>query len=732
MAYDENEIFPVFAGRILIRGNKMTCIAGDEQFVAHAPAQVLEHLFVLCNGQQSIGALVETLARKWRKSDVSGLVQGLLKAGVLVDALDIGATVWSRLRATQGRSKPEHIAALTRQENARRINPVCDVSLPVSSGALGALLNKRTSATAFSGEEVPLAAIGTMLWCAYGVLGRDMSGAGIYRRTVPSAGGFHPIDLFLILLRPCQNLETGTYRVGYNDAGQVGVSALKTNIDEIPRAFFDPGILVGAQAIVLFAASAGAPARKYGPRAALYASLEAGHAIQNLLLAAGQHDVATREVGGFSERVLRRLLDVPADSEILGSVVFGMPSVTQDAPTHSEIAFQWLDSGECGEQPVLGRASQVVDGKRIVGWGYSTTPALAYAKALGEVVERRACMRPHGIERGKLSDFDGAVDPRSIVAYRAVQYRHPDFPYVPFDCDAAHGWKRGVEVMTGQACHVLAEHVYFPDALAEIGYALYTGANSSGVAAHTSLEDAFENALLECVERDAFMCRWLSRTAPPRIATKTLPGEFAARIRGFSAMATELAVFDLSLDTVPVVMVVAVNRGIGFCTVGTSASPDPQSALSHAFNEVAFRLDEFHRRGRVHSGAITPEEVRTPAQHALLYRQVRYLRRAEFLWSAPESRTFASLARQTGPAHLLDAIDAAGFSPLLFDLSAASEGGADRTLHVARAIVPGLIPMSFGYGVQPLAPVRLAQVRAHLGPTMKRKLIYSPFPHPFA
>lgn len=728
MADDENEIFPVFAGRILIRGNKMTCIAGDEQFVAHAPARVLECLFVLCDGRMSMGALVEALARDWRKADVAGLVRGLLKAGVLVDALDLGATVWTRLRGVHRLAEPERIAALAQQENARRVNAACDIQLPVASGALNALLGRRTSAVAFSGAEIPLAAIGAMLWCAYGVLERQQPAGEIYHRTVPSAGGFYPIDLFLILLRPCEHLKAGAYRVAFGDAGQVGVSLCDADVDAMPRAFFNPGRLHGAQAIVLFAASAGASAHKYGARAALYASLEAGHAIQNLLLAAEQHDVAAREIGGFSEEILRRLLGVAADSEIVGSVICGKAMVQQDIGIGNAIAFQWLDNGECDGKPVLGRASQVVDGKRIVGWGYSKAPGLAYTKAQAEVIERRACMRPSGIEFGKLSDFADAIDPRSIVAYRAAQYRQPSFPYVPFNSDAVNSWKRGTEVLTGRARHVLAAHVYFPEALGDSRGGLYTAANSSGVAAHTRLEVAFENALFECVERDAFMCRWLSRTAPPRIKTQTLPGEFVERIHEFAAMATEVAVFDLSLDTAPVLMVAAINRARGFCTVGASADRDPLAALSHAFDEVAFRLSAFHRSAGS-PAAIAPKEVRTPSQHGLLYRQKRHFRHADFLWAAVESRSFASLSAQSIPGQLQDALDAVGFSPLLFDLSEENEVCSDRKLHVARAIVPGLITMSFGYGTLPAAHIRLAQVQKYLGPA---KLNYSPFPHPFA
>ena len=730
MTHDEHDTFPVFAGRILIRGNKMTCIAGTEQFVVHAPARLLERLFVLCDGCRSLSALVDVLAKEWRRADVAGFVSGLLKSEVLVDAHNLPVTVWPRFQDSAVASSETDIAALTRSENARKLNDACDFVLPPAAGLLSKSLLRRCSAAAFSGEPISLAAISAMLWSAYGVQVRE-SEDGLYHRTVPSAGAFYPLDVCLLLLRPCETLAAGAYRAVYATDGSVGLQSIATRPERVPRAFVDPAVIEGAHAVIVFSADADASARKYGARAALYATLEAGHAVQNLLLAAQENAVATRELGGVFPREMANLLALPSGTEVLTSVACGISAKPAESALSQATVFQWLDNAAIDSaETLLCKATQTVAGKPVIGWGYSSNADTAYAKAVSEVAERRACMEAQGLECGEFGDMTAAVDPRTVVAYQPSQYRQESFPYSTFDTAGVYAWKQGVDADDGGVRHVLADHVYFPEALPAGHHPSYTAASSSGVAAHTTLAAAFENALLECVERDAFMCHWLNRIAPPRILVDSLPGEYVRRISDLTAQGTELAVLDISLDTVPVLLVAARNYEQGFFTLGASASFNPLYALSHAFEEVVFRLADFQRSGKA-VPVIAPREVKTPVQHGLLYRQKRHFRRADFLLDSIDTKTFASIVPRLHQGQLVNALCVSGMRPILIDLT---DERSSKKLHVARAVVPGLVPMSFGYGTEPQACSRLASIRRHCESLTIVKSVSrrSPFPHPFA
>ncbi len=81
-----------------------------------------------------------------------------------------------------------------------------------------------------------------------------------------------------------------------------------------------------APAVVVIA---GVPARvepKYGGRAERYVLLEAGHAAQNLLLAATALGLGAVPIGAFGDDALARALDLPPGEETVYAIPVGQPS----------------------------------------------------------------------------------------------------------------------------------------------------------------------------------------------------------------------------------------------------------------------------------------------------------------------------------------------------------------------------------------------------------------------
>ncbi len=195
--------------------------------------------------------------------------------------------------------------------------PAIALPRPVTEGGPSlseALLRRRTVRTLASGT-IALADLGRLLWAAQGVTSPD----GF--RTAPSAGGLFPLELFVVAAG-VDGLPAGIYR--YRPAGH----ALQRVGDGDPRpalahAAWDQPWLAQGPVLVVIAGVQERTARKYGERAFRYLCLEAGHAAQNLLLAAAGDRIPTALVGAFDDAQVRSLLGLPADHTPLYLIPLG-------------------------------------------------------------------------------------------------------------------------------------------------------------------------------------------------------------------------------------------------------------------------------------------------------------------------------------------------------------------------------------------------------------------------
>jgi ribosomal protein S12 methylthiotransferase accessory factor len=113
---------------------------------------------------------------------------------------------------------------------------------------------------------------------------------------------------------------------------------------------------------------------------------------------------------------------------------------------------------------------------------------------------------------------------------------------------------------------------------------------------------------------------------------------------------------------------------------------------------------------------LVPSKVRHPGDHADLYAQRRYFLRAQFLVSGPRRPLRpADQAVALNFGQLFDRLRSKGCKVIALDLG---------RRHVVRAVIPGLVPISFGYGTEPLG---LACLRGLPAANRRRAC----FPHPF-
>lgn len=189
---------------------------------------------------------------------------------------------------------------------------------------LGAALRARVSTREFSGASLSLTDLAAVLVpalaCNRRAAVRHAPSVELRFRSYPSAGGEFPVETYPILLRVAEFPPCVTHfdpRGGALDVlGPLDSAAL----DEALIA--DGGIRRAAAVLLVFTAVFERSSVKYGDRAYRLALLEAGHAAQNVCLAAAAAGVASLAWGGFFDDALNRLLGVDGLTEAAVHAVF--------------------------------------------------------------------------------------------------------------------------------------------------------------------------------------------------------------------------------------------------------------------------------------------------------------------------------------------------------------------------------------------------------------------------
>ena len=189
------------------------------------------------------------------------------------------------------------------------------LSVPLPPCELSPVLRTRRSARDFTGRPLGLQRLAALLEAGYGVIAPG-------RRTVPSGGGLYPLELYPVALR-VDGLDAGVFHfdpprhvLELVQAGDVAA--------ELEATCPSLGPLAGEAAVVFVTAVFWRSRFKYGLRGYRFALLEAGHVVQNVLLAATELGVAALPLGGFYDTLVERLLGVDGvDESAVYAIVLG-------------------------------------------------------------------------------------------------------------------------------------------------------------------------------------------------------------------------------------------------------------------------------------------------------------------------------------------------------------------------------------------------------------------------
>ncbi|HWB23281.1 MAG TPA: SagB/ThcOx family dehydrogenase [Gaiellaceae bacterium] len=200
-------------------------------------------------------------------------------------------------------TSPELQQTVLRSGRTHTQRPQIDLperELPRSS--LWDLLRTRRSKLESPGRSLGLGALSALLHASYAASPREPEGT---RRPVPSGGALYPLELYVLALE-VEGLERCVSH--YNPFRHSLEVLASVERADVGRSLVDPALADRAAALIVVTAMFWRSRFKYGPRGYRFALLEAGHLMQNAVLAATSLEIDALPLGGFYDRRLDSLI----------------------------------------------------------------------------------------------------------------------------------------------------------------------------------------------------------------------------------------------------------------------------------------------------------------------------------------------------------------------------------------------------------------------------------------
>ena len=314
-------------------------------------------------------------------------------------------------------------------------------------------------------------------------------------------------------------------------------------------------------------------------------------------------------------------------------------------------------------------------------------PGLAYARALGETVERYCQLYPSENINLIFGDYKevGAEKPSIYFPY----------PKLPVNLNKKRMKWCPVQSFKDKQTHLVPARLIY---LNEDDYdpELDSIRSTSGAALGFSYEDAVFRGLCELIERDAFFINYLAKMTPPRIDVSNME-RVERLIEYFNRYRLDVHLFDISLDlSPPVVMSIVIDRSgkgpaIG---IGTVCGTDIETSVIKAVLD-AQQIRRFTRMLYLQNEGM-PHDDLIKARAMYWYGPENIEKLDFFLSSKKTIRLGCDLGKQ-------DILKCFPYEILVADLTLP---GIDR-FSVVKVLVPELVPLFFDDRYPPTRCIRL-------------------------
>jgi ribosomal protein S12 methylthiotransferase accessory factor len=421
----------------------------------------------------------------------------------------------------------------------------------------------------------------------------------------------------------------------------------------------------------------------------------------------------------------RNLLRFPDES--------GLPYVAANT------ASSWVldDDG----RPLLVTAQ--ADGVGVRGGGTYPDLDKAYVSAVGEAAERYSAGYVP-VEQLLLAPWEeldeDALPLDQLWFFSDKQYESQGFPFERLDATKPIRWVRGRRLHDGAETLLPAQLVYLNARLPKLGAGepRLASNTSNGLATGATPTEAATGALLELLERDAFVITWYNRLSFPRLRFDDDRAAAELFERYFRATRLRITTVDLSaFHNIPIV--VGITRGplgtLDPVTVGGAAAGSAFVAWQKAI------IESTHVRAWIRNRSVTdlarmrnaaPSEVRTFEDRIAYYSFAQHAAHASFLDASAEVRNLGELPHAPSEPgallrYLVNGLADRGIDVFYVDVT--SPDIAEAGISVARVFAPALCPLPPDERAVSLALPRLRLAPAELGFAAAEQT--NPNPHPY-
>lgn len=326
-----------------------------------------------------------------------------------------------------------------------------------------------------------------------------------------------------------------------------------------------------------------------------------------------------------------------------------------------------------------------------------------------------------------------ALFPPSLPLYSEAQYQRKNFPYRPFDPKRQEQWIWSTRIRDGKP------HLIHEDFLCKpLSGPPLTRATSNGAACHSSFHLAVLGAIYELLERDALMNVWFNRLTLPRLAPPTNPSPV---YQALQSLDFDLTRIDLTNDfNIPIYLgILCDRRNQDFFLVNPVAALNPTQLETKLERELAqfsrgYCIDPDSLK-RSSTSSSRPRDVKTLPDHLAFYQNRENIVHAAFLSEGPLSHEPAPNATPFSTVEelqtVLQRIHARGYDVYVIDCTPPKI--RELGLHIVKAIIPGLQPLSVGHGLAPLGGRRIFEYPRLIDPKARESTpkTLNPWPHPF-
>ena len=194
------------------------------------------------------------------------------------------------------------------------------VVLPAPEGAplvkseVVACLAERVSRRKFAEQPVSLVQLSFLLWASQGLKPLVSESVARRKRLVPSAGGRHPFETYLVV-NAVAGLDPGIYRYVASAHALAFLGAPENLSERLTAATMKQRFCGEAPVTLVWAATPYRTEWRYTDRAAKFILLDAGHVCQNLYLACEALGLGTCAIAAYAQDLLDELLGLDGTDE---------------------------------------------------------------------------------------------------------------------------------------------------------------------------------------------------------------------------------------------------------------------------------------------------------------------------------------------------------------------------------------------------------------------------------